>query len=142
MFICNTRYSNYDIFDSEKYNVIKSIRLPLGFKFEGLLNNDLIVFTQKYMCFYFMNIKYFEIVQIFNYEKNNHFIEMSHRSLYEFLFSDGLIEIKKFSIEKACFEHLVIIITKKNNMNMKNILYFDDGSLYLTTENKLEIYNY
>ena len=59
MFICNGSYSTFYIFDSKDYNVIKIIQLNHGFKFIGMINNDLLAFTQKnYNHFYLYNIKY------------------------------------------------------------------------------------
>ena len=143
MFICNGSYSTYYIFDTKKYNVNKKIQLGPGFKFIGMINNDLLAFTQNFMHFYLYNIKYFEIVQKFHYNKTNQFINICHRSLYEFKINNELIEIRKFSPEKSCFENLVVIIIGSNyNINFNNILYFEDNRLFLTTENKLEIYNY
>ena len=144
MFICNGSYSTFYIFDSKDYNVIKIIQLNHGFKFIGMINNDLLAFTQKnYNHFYLYNIKYFEIVQKINYNKTNRFINIYHKSLYEFTINNELIEIRKFSPENSCFENLVVIILGSNyNINFNNILNFEDNRLFLTTENKLEIYNY
>ena len=142
MFICNGSFSNYYIFDTKDYKVIKIID-STPYKFIGPISNDLLVFASNYTYFDLISIKHFEIVQKIDYNKTNQFIDICHRSLYEFIINNELIEIRKYSPENGCFENLVVIIIgAKYNINFNNILYFDNNILFLTTENKLEIYNY
>ena len=142
MFLCEGKNCIYYFYNSEKYEKIKSICFPLDFKYEGRIKNDLLIFTQKFMCFYLVSTKYIEIVQKFDYLKSNRFVTIDNNNLYELYFDNDNIEIKKYDIEKGCFNDLVIVKTGRNDISLKNIKLIDDNYVFLAIEEEFEIYNY
>jgi len=142
IFIAEEKNSEYHFYDSKKYDKIKSINFPIGFKYEGIINNDLIVFTQKFVCFYFVNIKSLEIIQILDYNKGDKFISINNNGFYEYLYEKGIMKINKYSNEEGCFEYLISLNIGADNISVKNIKLIGKNFTLLSFEEELAIFNY
>ena len=142
IFIAEEKNSEYHFYDSEKHNKIKSINFPLGFKYEGIVKNDLVVFTHKFACFYFVDIKNLEIVQILDYLKGDKFISINNNYMFECLYEKGIMKINKYNNEEGCFEYLISLSIGTDNISIKNIKLIDKNFTLLSFEEELEIFNY
>ena len=140
IFISEDLNSNFHFFNSEKYELIKYIHFPAGFKFVNNFENNILIFTQKFCIFYFVNIKYLEIVQKLDYLKTNRCIAINNNGIYEFLFEIKKIEIKKYNFNEGRFYDLTKIESLDKNINQKNIKYLNDKYLFLAIEDELEIF--
>ena len=140
MFLSEYLNKDYNIFNSEKYEIIKVIHFPIGFKFISTINNELIIFSKKFNIFYIYDIKYFEIVIKLDYLKINKSIAINNIGIYEFLFDKGNIEIKKFNFKEGNFNYITKIIKIQKDINQKNIKYIDNSYIILAEEDELQIY--
>ena len=142
LFLVEDYFSCFHFFNSNNCKEIKSIVFPQGFKFVIVLKSEFIVFTKKFLEFYFVNIKYLEIVQKLNHLRVNKEIAISNSGLYEFIFGERDVKIKKFNFEDGCFYNLTSIKNIYNKINHKNIKFIDDNFVFACTEDELKIFNY
>ena len=119
-------------FETEKYEIIKSINLPQIESFQRV-NNELLVFYRDLMyCFYFVDIKYLEVVQIYNTD----FIDiLNHNKFFLKMHSykDEVI-IKKYFPENNNFKYLTSIISKAIN------IFIYDNYILMKSNNYFEFF--
>ena len=144
IFIALDSYSNFHFFNSVNYEKIKIINFPVGFKYASNIENKILIFTQKFGLFFFVDIKNLEIIQKMDYLKTNKKIAINNNGLYEFLFGNGKIEIKKYNFIDGCFEFygLAKVESLQNNFNQNNIKFLDNKFLYFADDDELEILNF
>lgn len=142
-FLAEDYYSTFHFFDTKKYDKIKSITFPSGFKFLSNMQN-IILFTLKFGVFYFVELKNLEIIQKLEYlksSKTNKCLAANHNGLFEFFFEKGKIKINKYDFIEGCFCELTNIVSLKDNISPKNIKYIDNKYVVLANEDELEIYS-
>jgi hypothetical protein len=142
IFIAEEKNSEYHFYDSKKHDKIKSINFPIGFKYEGTINNNLIIFTQKFTCFYLVDIENLEIIQILDYLKGDKFISINNNCMFECLYEKGIMKINKYNSEEGCFEYFISLNIGIDNIKVKNIKLIDKTFALFSVEDELEIFNY
>ena len=120
-----------NFYENEKYNIIKTILFPLIFKSIHKLNNEtLVLICEKMDKFIFINIKYFELVHIMEYQPSNYSYLISNNDfLLEFVLNEEKNEmrVRKLNVKNACFENCGIMKTRINqeiNLTNNNLVFF------------------
>jgi hypothetical protein len=142
LFLAEGKDNTYYFYDFEKYEKIKSIILPLDLKYEGMIGNNLLVFTRNYTLFYFFDIKYLEIVQKLEYLKSNRYVTIFSDNLYELLFEKDSLEIKKYNIKEGSFNDIVKVKTGYDDIALKNIKLIHKNYIFIALDDEFEIFNY
>ena len=142
IFVAEEKNSEYHFYDSKKHDKIKSINFPIGAKYEGTINNNLMIFTQKFICFYFVSIETLEIIQILDYLKGDKFISINDNDMFEYLYDKGIMITSKYNNKEGCFEYLSSLKIGTDNINVKNIKLIDKNYTLLSFEEELQIFNY
>jgi len=129
-----------NFYENEKYNIIKTLLFSLIFKSIHKLNNEtLVLICDEMDKFIFIDIKYFELVQIMDYQPSNYSYLISNNDfLLEFVLNEDKNEMKvrKLNVKNACFENCGIMKTRINqeiNLTNNNLVFF-------TQSNALQIF--
>ena len=124
----NTKINFYE---NEKYNIIKTLLFSLIFKSIHKLNNEtLVLICDKMDKFIFIDIKYFEIVQIMEYQPSNYSYLISNNDfLLEFMLNEDKNEmrVRKLNVKNAFFGNCGIMKTRINqeiNLTNNNLVFF------------------
>ena len=129
-----------NFYENEKYNIIKTLIFSLIFKSIHKLNNEtLVLICDEMDKFIFIDIKYFELVQIMEYQPSNYsYLISNNYFLLEFVLNEDKNEmrVRKLNVKNACFENCGIMKTRINqeiNLTSNNLVFF-------TQSNALQIF--
>ena len=125
-------------YETEKYNKIKYIRIPIYVGFIKTINNELLFILDELLTdFYIINIKFLEIVQIYICQKSKgSFVFNNRNNIFKgFIGNDELI-IKNFNLKEGCFTDYEKIKTKINT----EVKITDNNFVSTCNRHKLEIF--
>ena len=137
--------SEINLYDKDDFNIIKTFLLDRLITFISYdKNKDIIIFIslndKTYLYFYIYNIKYYEIIQEFEYEKvNDSFLLMNNQFTFEVFYNHkkNQIQINKYSIEKGCF----IDYRSLKEIGKLYISLTNDNYVFIQNEYVFIIYN-
>ena len=133
--------SSYYIYihDIQNYNIIKTFFLcKIKYINQNKEKNLLILMSESVYYIYFINIKYWEIIQKIRYQKTNFsFLISNDINFFNFILDEKnkMITIRKYSIENGCFYEYRTI---KSGLNYD--IYLSNDCIYLINKNKIKIF--
>lgn len=132
-------------YELKKYQIIKVIEIPVNINNNSLgnLSNKILVFADEYSNkFYLVDLKFLEIVQIIEYQKNSfNFLMNNGENLLKINLYEEKVEISKFNNRYGRFDNTQIIKIKaiENGRRIINIMTKNNMIIFYDY-NKIEIY--
>ena len=122
-------------YESEKYNKIKILDLPIDVNLINTINNESLVIINKYMTrIYVIDVKFLEIIHIIKYEiSNDCFLFFNDNSFFKIFPGNNEVILKKYDFREGYFKDFEII-NHKINLNIEilsnNFVIFNNSDKF------------